>query len=190
LVDSVKLHHTFLFSPVAGIALSLLFCIVARLGYILAARYRSRFEEDRRPVGKLWLTVVIGGVMMAVTPMIAGKLGINSLYSMYGSFTLVTILIGIALSYVGSERRPLEAFRLSVSATSTASWGILGLSVLYVVTAIQPFSPTSFAGALLCGPVGLLIFVALTGLGAVLGSRIAPDSSARKDNLAIPMDGP
>lgn len=142
----------------------------------------QRFTESGRPVGKIWALMIAGGtVAMALTAMALSTASPADKSLVLVINVIVPILLGCFCAILCRETRPLDAFKLVVSASSIGSWGCIGLSLMFAIMAVvtQPFALAPLLGALLCAPLSLLIFVSLVGSGATLGSWIVAWSSNR-----------
>lgn len=157
--------------------IGVVFVLISEFGIRLSSRHLRILSEQKRPVGRLWLSAMFGTVLLLIPVILFRGLGAYFNLACYA----MPVLVGAICTLFCRESRPLEALKVAVSVTSYVSWAIFLFSGIYLLSAlVQAASMKQIISAALCGPLGLLAFVLLVSAGAagtslVLGGGKASD---------------
>ncbi len=157
-------------SSIIGFLMIAPFAASVFLGCLLARRYVKIFRDTHRPI--LWL-IVFSMTSSALLLVLLTKTAAVSTGIVLGLACTVPFALGFSSAIISKEADPLRAFKLSVSISAFASWGILIISVMcFLVSILEMISPANVVASILVGPIGLLMLVGLVGSGAATGAKV------------------
>jgi len=156
--------------------IGVVYVLISEFGIRLSRRHLRIFSEQKRPVGRLWLTAMFGTALLWV-PVIFFD-GIHGAHFSLACY-IMPFLVGAICTLFSKESRPLEALKIAVSVTSYVSWAIFFFSGIYLLSALlQAAALKQIISAALCGPLGLLSFVVLVSAGAAGTSLVTGRAKA------------